>query len=109
LVFGGIAVGLAKKAISAQKGIEIDLSKVPTDGKLPTDHLLYSETQSRFIVTINPANRAEFEKHFANHKFAEIGKIIEGPSLIIKNGSDTISNSSLSDLEEAYKSTFKDF
>ena len=109
LVFGGIAVGLAKKAISAQLGLEIDISKIPTDGELQTDHLLYSETQSRFIVTIDPKNKEAFEKHFANHDFAEIGHIIDGPSLIIKNGEETISNSSLKDLEESYKSTFKNY
>jgi len=35
LVFGGIAVGLAKKAISAQLGLEIDISKNPNRRRTP--------------------------------------------------------------------------
>jgi len=109
LVLGGLGVGLSKKAISAQLGLEIDLSKIPTDKDLNPAQLLFSETQSRFVVTINPANKEEFEKVFANHEIAEIGHVIEGPSLLIKDGEKTIINSSIKDIEEAYKSTFKNY
>jgi phosphoribosylformylglycinamidine synthase subunit PurSL len=111
IVFGGLGVALAKKAISSQLGLEINLSSVPTNTELRDDYLLFSETQSRFIVTINPANKEAFEKLFteADHDFAEIGQVIEGPSLIIKNGDKTIINSSIQDLDEAYKSTFKNY
>ena len=109
LVLGGLGVGLSKIAISSRLGLEIDLTKIPTSEDLRPDHLLFSETQSRFIVTINPANKEEFEKLFANHEIAEIGKVIEGPSLMIKTGDETLINSSIADLEEAYKSTFKNY
>ena len=111
-VFGGIGIALAKKAIAGKLGLEIDLSKVPTqptDSPLRDDYLLFSETQSRFIVTINPENKEAFEKLFASHNPAEIGKVIEGPSLIIKNNDKEIINTSIQDLEEAYKSTFKSY
>jgi phosphoribosylformylglycinamidine synthase subunit PurSL len=109
LVLGGLGVGLSKIVISSQLGLEIDLSKVQTDGDLSAAHLLFSETQSRFVVTINPANKETFEKLFANHEVSEIGKVIEGPSLIIKTEDKTLINSSIKELEEAYKSTFKNY
>ncbi|MFA4891193.1 MAG: AIR synthase-related protein [Candidatus Gracilibacteria bacterium] len=106
LVFGGVGIGLAKKVISGQLGLEIDISKVPTKESLRNDYLLFSETQSRFLVTINPKNKARFEKVLAKHIFAEIGRVIEGPSLIIKNSDKEIINLSIKDLDKAYKSTF---
>lgn len=116
LVFGGLLVALAKKAIAGQLGMDIDLDKVPVDKELKeisrnrADYLLYSETQSRILVTVNPKNQKEFEKIFKNSPHtALIGKIIEGPSLIIKKNGQEIINTSVKDLTESYKSTFKDY
>ncbi len=56
---GGLAVALAKKAIAGQLGMEIDLGKI----KQRADYLLFSETQSRIIVTIDPKRQKEFERN----------------------------------------------
>ena len=115
ITHGGLGVALAKKAISSQMGLEIDLAKVPTstndenDKSLRPDHLLFSESQSRIVVTIDPKNKEKFEELFAEHNPAEIGKVIEGPALILKSKEDPISNSSLKELTESYHSTFKDY
>lgn len=115
LTFGGFAVALAKKAISSQKGLTVDISKIPQDAELKTltqhrkDNLLFSETQSRIIVTIDPKNKEEFEKLFEGQCFAQIGEVIDAPSLIIKNGEEIVINSSLEDLTESYHSTFKNY
>ena len=111
---GGLGVALAKKAISSQMGLEIDLARVPQENAegethLRPDHLLFSESQSRIVVTIDPANKEKFEELFAEHNPAEIGKVIEGPALILKSGEETIANAAITNLTESYHSTFKDY
>ena len=105
--FGGIAVTLAKKAIAGQLGMEINLKKIPLSKDLQklkrTDYILFSETQSRFIVTINPKRKKEFEKHFAKIPFALIGKVTKNKNFTIKNAIKT----NLTELEKYYRKTFK--
>ena len=113
--FGGIGVALAKKAISAKMGIEIDLNRIPvSDDEKKTldkrpDFVLFSESQSRIIVTIPPKHKKEFEKLFSKTPHAEIGRVLDKPSFIIKkNGQDWI-NIPIKSLHEAYQSTFRDY
>jgi len=46
---GGLAVSLAEMAIQSSKGFIVDLEKFPSKTNR-TDHLLFSETRSRFIL-----------------------------------------------------------
>lgn len=62
---GGISVALAEAAFEGELGIEVSLN-------LPTSYL-FSETQSRFILSVNPENQAAFEK-IAGTKAVYIGK-----------------------------------
>ena len=108
---GGIGAALAKKAISGMLGMEIDLNKIPKSEDLErNDFLLFSETQSRFIVTIDPKRKEEFEEHFKDFKIAEIGKITEEQNLII-NGLDgtEVINTNLETLNENYRKLFKNY
>src|SRR5712692_8126301 len=52
---GGLAVSLAEMAIQGNKGFNVDLEKVPSKTSR-TDHLLFSETGSRFILESSPRN-----------------------------------------------------
>jgi len=108
---GGLAATFAKKTIAGQLGMEIDLNKIPREKDLQrNDFILFSETQSRFVVTINPKKKEEFEKLFKNESFAGIGQILDSQKFTIKgtNGK-TIIDTNVKDLEEAYKFTFKDY
>lgn len=112
---GGIGSALAKKSISAQMGMRVDLDKIPVaeEAKGPLqsrpDYLLFSESQSRIIVTVSPKNKEKFEKLFAKIPFAEIGQVTNDPSFIIRHRNEDLVNLSIKDLDEAYKSTFKDY
>ena len=66
---------MAKKCIAGFLGAKIDLSKVPGVGLGRTDSLLFSESQSRFLVTIAPENKEKFEAEMKGTRFAEIGII----------------------------------
>jgi len=59
---GGLGVALAETAFAGGLGVAIDLALVPAEGIDRDDSLLFSESQSRFVVTISPASRRRFEK-----------------------------------------------
>lgn len=104
--FGGIATSLAQKAIAGQLGLEVDLEEIPKSQDLKRDdYLLFSETRSRFIVTIAPENREEFEKTFKGIPLKQIGHVTNDKKFNIRN----LINTDLETLTKAYKSTFKDY
>jgi len=74
---GGIAVALAEKAFAGGFGMRIDLSGIKTN--LRSDTFLFSESNSRFVVTVRKRHRAEFEKLFRNIPLALIGTVIRKP------------------------------
>lgn len=78
---GGLGITLAKKAIAGQLGMEIDLGKLPDRA----DYILFSENQSRIVVTIDPKRQKEFEKHFKDIPFALLGIITDDKNFVIKN------------------------
>jgi phosphoribosylformylglycinamidine synthase II len=73
---GGLGVALAETAFAGGLGLEIDLRAVPADGITRNDELLFSESQSRFVVTISPKSREAFEALLVNSDFARIGTVI---------------------------------
>ena len=64
---GGLAVHAALVAMAGWLGMEIDLRNVPTDGLERNDHILFSESTGRFIVTVSPEKREKFESVFRKH------------------------------------------
>ena len=55
---GGLGVALAETAFAGALGMEVDLRKVPSSGVDRNDFLLFSESQSRFVVTVHPENQS---------------------------------------------------
>ncbi|MFC1891900.1 AIR synthase-related protein, partial [Thermodesulfobacteriota bacterium] len=104
---GGLAVHLALIAMAGELGMEIDLSKVPTDKELLNFNILYSESAGRFIVTIAPDNRDEFEKIFEGTQFDLIGHVTETPVLKIRERTgDLIIEEEITLLKDCWKKPF---
>jgi phosphoribosylformylglycinamidine synthase II len=72
---GGLGVALAETAFAGGLGMDIDLSLVPSEGITRDDYLLFSESQSRFVVTVSPEKRQEFETTMEGTILAEVGKV----------------------------------
>ncbi len=106
---GGLGVAVAKKCIAGMLGARIDLAKVPALGIERNDSLLFSESQSRFVVTIAPRNKAAFEEAMNGCQFAPVGAIT-GKKLEVRGlQGETIIDAPLPELEEAYKKTLRDY
>ena len=106
---GGLAVALAEMAFAGGLGIEADLAGLPkSDDCSQTDTQLFSESNSRYIVEVEPQNYDAFAKLMLNLPFGQIGKVTEGKELIIKdrNGS-TVINVGLDSLKKAWLNPLK--
>jgi len=80
---GGLGVALALTAIGGQLGIEVDLSSLGEFGAITQ---LFSESNSRFIVTVAPEKAAELESIFDALPIKKIGTVTANKKLTV-NGS----------------------
>ena len=107
---GGLALAVAKSAMSGLLGVTIDLKKVPHKNVMRNDTMLYSESQGRIIVSIAPENKEQFEKLCSDIPFAPIGHVNDNQYITITgiDGNEIISVS-VCELLSYYKSTFREF
>ncbi len=103
---GGLIIALAKSLIAGDIGAEIDLSLVPIGETQNTDIInkiiMFSESQSRILVTIAPQSQKRFEELFKGVVFSYIGKVTEKKVLNIKD----VLKVDLKDLGNSYKYFF---
>jgi len=105
---GGLAVGLAEMAFAGGLGIEADLRGLPRSKDCSrVDAQLFSESNCRYIVEVEPENYDAFAKLMLNLPFGQIGKVTEEKTLIIKaeNGK-TVIESDLDLLKQAWQKPF---
>jgi phosphoribosylformylglycinamidine synthase II len=72
---GGLGVALAEMAFAGGLGAEASLAEVPCSGPMRDDEVLFSESNSRFLVEVAPDNEAEFAKVMSGSVFARIGRV----------------------------------
>lgn len=102
---GGLAVALAEMALAGRTGADIDIDNVPAlDCPLP-EQRLYSESASRFVVTVVAQDRAAFEALFAGDFLAPIGQTTADGKLTLRAGTTTLASASVEDLAVAWKKT----
>jgi phosphoribosylformylglycinamidine synthase len=106
---GGLGVHLAMVAMGGNLGMQIDLDRVPASSVNRDATLLFSESAGRFIVTIDPSNRKDFEKLFEPTTCACIGTVTASPQFEIKGlEQKAIVAVAVSALKAAWKKPFGD-
>ncbi len=106
---GGLGVALAQISFAAGLGLEINLDKVPTDGLNNIDKILYSESASRFLVTVSPENKESFEGIMKDNCFKEIGKVRDDEEFVIFAKGKPKIQENIHRLKEAWQKPFKNF
>ena len=106
---GGLAAALAKTAMAGQLGIEVSLKKAL--GKFSRDDYgLFSESQGRMVVSINPKNKFVFEKVMQGTIFTQIGKVRADGQFVIKSKNGrVIVKTNVKRMLKEYKKTFRDY
>jgi phosphoribosylformylglycinamidine synthase subunit PurL len=86
---GGIAVALAEMAIAGSIGFKVQLDSIPNSCK-QIDELLFSETQSRYIIATKDPETVYKVLSTKGVRFAEIGKTMPTNIEFIKGKRDLI-------------------
>jgi len=105
---GGLGVALAKTAMGGYLGMKVSLKNIPKASR--DDFTLYSESQGRLVVTVNPKYEKMFEKIMGNNAYTKIGVVRKDNQFIVsgRDGKRVISTT-IDDISKSYKSTFKEF
>jgi phosphoribosylformylglycinamidine synthase len=104
---GGLAVTAAEMSFAGGYGMELDLSQVPIEeGIVRDDIVLFSESNTRFIVEVQQQQQREFEAAIEGISYGCIGKVVENDmfTVLSLNGEKVISEK-ISDLKEAWQAT----
>ena len=104
---GGLGVAAAEMAFSGGLGLEIWLDRVArSDDLRRNDHILFSESNSRFLVEVSEKAREEFENLMEGRVYAAIGEVAKVPRLIIRGlKGEIVVDALLSDLLQSWKQT----
>jgi len=107
---GGLGVAAARSSMAGMMGFSIDLSLMISDNVSRNDILLFSETQGRFLVSINPEKKEEFEKNFSETEARCIGKVTPDSRIKITGlDSSLLVDTDVEFAVEAYKGLFRSF
>ncbi|MDD1690471.1 MAG: AIR synthase related protein [Methanoregula sp.] len=97
---GGLAVALAKVAVAGRLGMDLT---VPVPDSMRPDYFLFSETLSRFVVTVAPDHKRAFEQALGPDAVL-LGRT--GGSRFRLTARTLILDVAVADLETAYKAPF---
>ena len=79
---GGIGVAIAEMAFAGGLGATIHLKFVPLGEPIDRDDfILFSESNSRFLIEVAPENKGEFEEAMSGTSFAPIGQVTDSEVL----------------------------
>jgi len=103
---GGLAVATAEMAFSGGYGMDLRLKNVPRTGKMSrNDFLLFSESNSRFLVEVPEKRREGFEALMKGNVYAAIGRVKKDGYLSMYGLNDEkVVDAGLAELRNRWKS-----
>jgi len=105
---GGLAVALAKIAFAGGHGLDISLDRVPYTGVRRYDVILFSESNSRFVVTVPTDKKEEFEREMKENAYAHVGFVTDEQRLKIRGLECCyVVDADINHLKEVWKSTLE--
>ena len=102
---GGLAVAAAEMAFAADLGLAVSLADVPRAGGLQDDgRILFSESQTRFLVEVTADRAADFEKRFDGLPCARIGEVGDTARLVVTGiAGETVIDAACDQMRQAWK------
>jgi phosphoribosylformylglycinamidine synthase len=102
---GGIGVAVAEMAFAGDLGMVIHLERVPLGEAMDRDdYVLFSESNTRFVVEVASEDRRKFEDIMAGVDFAAIGQVTSKEKLEVYglNG-EMVLSAPVAELKEAWQ------
>jgi len=101
---GGLGVALAESVLGGCAGAEIDLTGIESPGRdIGFTAFLFSETPSRFIVSVSPEAEERFLSIMTGSPVFPLGKVVSEESLNIRWSKNEKCSFSLRDIQKAWK------
>ena len=102
---GGMGVAVAEMSFAGGLGATIHLESVPLGEPVDRDDfILFSESNSRFLVEVAPENKDEFEKIMGDSSLTTIGRVTDSDVLEVYGASGRrVLLSPLGELKEAWQ------
>lgn len=100
---GGFAVALAEMSFAGQLGVHVNVAPLLESSGLEATELLFSESNSRFLVEVPSDSGEAFESQFGQNCQA-IGRVTESETVLITNGDEVLLNSAWQSLFDAWHS-----
>ena len=106
---GGLIVALAEMLFSGGLGAEVSLKKVPRPRSITRDDVvLFSESNSRFIVEVPENKKGAFERKMKGVPFGLLGRVREEKTLEVEGlKGKTVVKSRIDKLKATWKEPFK--
>ena len=106
---GGLGVAAAEMAFAGELGMAIHLANVPLGSLISRDDLiLFSESNTRFLLEVTPKDRHQFDKMMAGFDCAAIGKVTSDRTLKIYGLSgEQVLSTPLAELKEAWQNPLR--
>ena len=93
-------------AFAGELGIELDLKPLADRTGIAQDAvLLFSESNSRFLVEVSPQNWSQFAAHFEGLPLTQLGKVTGNSNVKVRGiAGSTVLDSPWADLKQRWKS-----
>lgn len=106
---GGFITAVSEMAFAGEKGVTIDADLIKVDdNKMTLAEVLFSESNTRFIVEVKPENSSDFEKIFKGHVFSKIGCVSDDKNLTLTSKKSKISiKENIINLQKAWQKTLQ--
>lgn len=100
---GGLAVAISEMIIAGRLGAEIDIGRVPYEGEARPDYIMFSESNTRFLIEVPEENVQEVQRVLREVPHAVIGKVTDEPRLVIYHGDRLLIDLDIRELDRAWR------
>lgn len=105
---GGLAVAVAEMAFAGGLGARVDVSDIEVQGNVDAELLdlvvLFSESNTRFVVEVEAENQSAFEAAMQDVALTLLGQVTDSSSLEIVAQEETLVDVPIGELKEAWQS-----
>lgn len=99
---GGFAVALAEMAFAGHLGVSVDVSEWVEASGLSVPELLFSESNSRFLIEVDAEKEAQFSTLLGSVAARKIGNVNDSDRVVVASGETHWTNIQWSELFEAW-------
>ncbi len=105
---GGFITAVSEMAFAGDKGLKIDADAIKTSEKMTLPEILFSESNTRFIVEVNSEKSQKFEELFKGHIFSKIGTVTDDKNLVLVSEKSKVSiKENIKNLQKAWQKTLQ--